>query len=46
MKITLKKALYLLTVILILGATCYSCAIDKKCPAYSKAKTTNLEKSV
>lgn len=41
----MKKTLYTIAVIFLLGILASSCAVDKKCPAYTKANTTNISKT-
>ncbi|RKD96979.1 MULTISPECIES: hypothetical protein [Marinifilum] len=40
----MKKTLYAIAVIFLLGLFASSCAVDKKCPAYTKADTSNTLK--
>ncbi len=42
----MKKALYAIAVIFLLGIISTSCAVDKKCPAYAKSDTTSTSKNV
>ncbi|MFA8436964.1 MAG: hypothetical protein ACEPOZ_20855 [Marinifilaceae bacterium] len=41
----MKKTFYKIAAILILGTIFTSCAIDKKCPAYSKVDLPKVEKN-
>jgi hypothetical protein len=42
----MKKTLYAIAVIFLLGLFASSCAVDKKCPAYTKAETSsNVKKA-
>ena len=40
----MKKTLYAIAVIFLLGLLASSCAVDKKCPAYTKADTSSTVK--
>lgn len=42
----MKKLLYTLALLLLVGTVLSSCATDKKCPAYTKAETQKTSKSV
>jgi len=41
----MKKTLYALVVIFLLGIVASSCAVDKRCPAYTKSDTTSTSKN-
>ncbi|WP_255473193.1 hypothetical protein [Marinifilum sp. N1E240] len=41
----MKKTLYALAVIFLLGIVASSCAVDKRCPAYTKSDTTSTSKN-
>ncbi|MGQ1910424.1 hypothetical protein ACT3CE_11630 [Marinifilum sp. RC60d5] len=41
----MKKTLYALAVIFLLGLITSSCAVDKRCPAYTKSDTTSASKN-
>lgn len=40
----MKKILYAIAIIFLLGLFTSSCAVDKKCPAYTKADTSTTVK--
>jgi len=42
----MKKLIYVAVAIMLLGTLLSSCAVDKKCPAYSKADIQTIEKTV
>nr|WP_275123652.1 hypothetical protein [Ancylomarina sp. DW003] len=42
----MKKLLYALCLLLLVGTVLSSCATDKKCPAYSKVETQKTSKTV
>ncbi|WP_372751704.1 hypothetical protein [Labilibaculum sp.] len=42
----MKKTLYTLVILFLLGIISTSCAVDKRCPAYTKANTSCTSKTV
>ena len=41
----MKKTLYAVAIIFLFGLIASSCAVDKKCPAYTKSDTTCTSKN-